>query len=288
MGRVKARKGETSGVRPARPGEGQAIRELLAEVILDDEDRMHLAASCHLLDGGVDTVRFAEPFRLLVFERRRTLMGAALVQAGNHGARPGSHLDELVGHQNLYAQQAGLQKKMFARINAVCAHLAFMAVAPAFRGQGIGRQLVRAAADIERQRGRRMLTGFVWDDALANMYERWGFIVSPPETAMFFLREKVGKLQAPSAVGLDLKEGSRLILLPLVPEVRAYDIGTADQPFPAVVGVEEPFEPAHTDMPEELTEAKERVEAFAKTQLALHGPERARAMFDAYLAQAQG
>jgi ribosomal protein S18 acetylase RimI-like enzyme len=41
---------------------------------------------------------------------------------------------------------------MFNRVNAVTAHLAFMAVMSASRGQGIGRQLVRAAADIERQR----------------------------------------------------------------------------------------------------------------------------------------
>jgi hypothetical protein len=26
-----------------------------------------------------------------------------------------------------------------------------------------------------------MLTGYVWDDALTLMYERWVFIVSPPE-----------------------------------------------------------------------------------------------------------
>ncbi|MDX3370123.1 GNAT family N-acetyltransferase [Streptomyces sp. ME02-6987-2C] len=60
----------------------------------------------------------------------------------------------------------------FDRVNAVTAHLAFMAVSPTSRGQGIGRQLVRAADDIERQRGRRMLTGYVWDDDLALMYER--------------------------------------------------------------------------------------------------------------------
>lgn len=286
MGRVKARRGETSGVRPARVSEGEAIRKLLAEVVLDEEDRMQLAVSCELLDSGIDTARFAEPFRLLVFERRRTLMGAALVQAGNHGSKPGDHLSELEAHQNLYAQQAGMQQKMFDRVNAVCAHLAFMVVASEFRGQGIGRQLVRAAAGIERQRGRRMLTGYVWEDDLVRLYERWGFIISPPETVYFFLREKVGELRAPSAVGLNLKEGSRLILLPLVPEVRAYDIGPAGQSFPAVVGVEEKFDPSHTEMPEELTAAKERIEAFARQQLALYGPERTRAMFDAYLGQA--
>lgn len=283
MGRVKARRGETSGVRPARAGEGNAIQDLLAEVIQDEHDRLQLAASCQLLDRGVDTTRFEEPFRILVFERRRTLLGALLMQAANHGSKPGEHLADLEAHQNLYAQQAGLQHKMFARINAVCTHMAFMAVAPASRGQGIGRQLVRTAADIERQRGRRMLTGFVWDDDLAHMYEKWGFIVSPPETAMFFLRDKVGDLHAPSAVGLNLKEGSRLILLPLVPEVRSYDLGTADQPFPAVVGTEEPFDPAHKDMPEELSETLERVNAFIQTQMTLYGPERTRATFDAYL-----
>lgn len=66
-----------------------------------------------------------------------------------------------------------------------------MAAAPTSRGQSIGRPLVRAAADIERQRGRRMLTGYVWDDALTLMYERWVFIVSPPETAGFFLPEEL-------------------------------------------------------------------------------------------------
>ncbi|MFD3424097.1 GNAT family N-acetyltransferase [Streptomyces decoyicus] len=162
-----------------------------------------------------------------------------------------------------------------------------MAVAPASRGQGIGRQLVRAAADIERQRGRRMLTGYVWDADLAHMYERWGFIVSPPEMAAFFLREKVGKLYGPSAAALNLTEGSRLIVLPLVPEVRAYDIGTADQPFPAVVGVEEPFDPTHLDMPEELSEMKERIEALVQQQMTLYGPERTRAMFDAFLGQSR-
>jgi GNAT superfamily N-acetyltransferase len=278
VGRVKARKGETSGVRPARVGEGDAVRNLLAEVARDEQDRMQLAASCHLLDSGVDTARFAEPFRLLVFERRRTLLGAVLVQGGNLGSKPGDHLAELKAHQNLYAQQTGMQRKMFARVNAVCAHLAFMAVAPSSRGQGIGRQLIRAAADIERQRGRRMLTGYVWDDDLAHMYERWGFIVSPPETAAFFLREKVGNLYAPSAAALSLTEGSRMIVLPLVPEVRAYDIGTADQPFPAVVGVEEPFDPTHLDMPEELNEVKERIEALVQKQMALYGPERTRAL----------
>ncbi|MET9535733.1 GNAT family N-acetyltransferase [Streptomyces sp. NPDC006649] len=287
MGRVKAHRGETSGVRPARVGEGGAVRGLLSEVTRDEQDRVQLAAFCHLIDNGVDTVRYAEPFRLLVFERRRTLVGAVLVQGGNHGSKPGHHLAELQAHQNLYAQQAGMQRGMFARVNAVCAHLAFMAVAPESRGQGIGRQLVRAAADIERQRGRRMLTGFVWDDDLARMYERWGFIVSPPETAAFFLREKVGNLYAPSAVGIDLKEGSRLITLPLVPEVRAYDIGAADRPFLSVVGVEEPFDPTHLDMPEELNQLRERIESFAQKQLALYGPERTRAMFDAYLSQSR-
>ncbi|MER5918002.1 GNAT family N-acetyltransferase [Streptomyces sp. NPDC001982] len=288
MGRVKARRGETSGVRPARVGEGNAVRNLLAEVARDEQDRVQLAGSCQLLDSGVDTVRFTEPFRILVFERRRTLLGALLVQGGNLGSRPGDHLAELKEHQNLYAQQVGMQRKMFARVNAVCAHLAFMAVSPASRGQGIGRQLVRAAVDIERQRGRRMLTGYVWDDDLARMYERWGFIVSPPEKASFFLREKVGALYAPSVAGLDLTEGSRLIVLPLVPEVRAYDIGTADQPFPAVVGVEEPFDPTHLGIPEELNEARKRIDAFMQKQIALYGPERAHAMFDAYLGQSRG
>jgi GNAT superfamily N-acetyltransferase len=287
MGRIKARKGETSGVRPARVGEGDAIRDLLTEVIRDEQDRIQLAVACRLLDSGVDTVRFTEPFRLLVFERRRTLMGAVLVQGANHGQKPGEHLAELQAHQNLYAQQAGMQRAMFSRINAVCAHLAFMVVAPASRGQGIGRQLIRAAASVERQRGRRMLTGFVWDDDLARMYERWGFIVSPPEAATFFLREKVGSLYAPSAVGLNLKEGSRMIVLPLVPEVRAYDLGTADEPFPAVVGVEEPFDPAHVEMPEELDEVRKRADAFIQKQMALYGPERTRAMFDAHLGQSR-
>jgi hypothetical protein len=36
-----------------------------------------------------------------------------------------------------------------------------------------------------------MLTGYVWDDALTLMYERWVFIVSPPETAGFFLPEEL-------------------------------------------------------------------------------------------------
>jgi GNAT superfamily N-acetyltransferase len=285
MGRVKARKGETSGVRLAHAGEGDAIRDLLAEVARNEQDQMQLAASCRLLDNGVDTARFGEPFRILVFERRRALLGAALVEAGNLGSKLGEHMADLEAHQNLYAQQAGMQRVMFGRVNAVCAHLAFMAVAPPSRGQGIGRQLVRAAADIERQRGRRMLTGYVWDDDLAHMYERWGFIVSPPETAAFFLREKVGNLHAPSAAVLDLEEGSRVIVLPLVPDVRVYDIGTADQPFPAVVGIEEPFDPAHAEMPKELREMKERIEALAQQQLALYGPERTRAMFDAYLGQ---
>jgi GNAT superfamily N-acetyltransferase len=283
MGRVKARKGETSGVRPARVGEGDAVRNLLTEVARDEEDQMQLAVSCQLIDNGIDTARFAEPFRILVFERRRTLLGAALVQAGSLGTKPGDHLAELEAHPNLYAQQTGMQAKMFDRVNAVTAHLAFMAVTPTSRRQGIGQQLVRAAASIERQRGRRMLTGYVWDDDLAHMYERWGFIVSPPERAGFFLREKVGNLYAPSAAALSLTEGSRLIVLPLVPEVRAYDIGTTDQPFPAVVGVEEPFDPTHLDTPEELTEIKERIEAFARQQMALYGPERTRAMFDAFL-----
>lgn len=287
MGRVKARKGKTSGVRPARAGEGDAVRNLLAEVCRDEQDEKLLAACCHLLDSGVDTARFAEPFRLLVFERRRALLGAVLVQGSDLGSNPGDHLSELKEHQNLYAQQVGMQAEIFDRVNAVTAHLAFMAVSPASRGQGIGRQLVRAAADIERQRGRRMLAGYVWDDDLALMYERWGFIVSPPGTAGFFLREKVGNLYAPSAASLSLTEGSRLIVLPLVPEVHAYDIGNADQPFPAVVGVEEPFDPKHLDMPQELSEMKERVEAFARQQLTLYGPERVRAMFDAFLGQSR-
>ncbi|MGA4867192.1 GNAT family N-acetyltransferase [Streptomyces lavendulocolor] len=287
MGRVKARKGETSGVRPARVGEGAAVRNLLAEVVRDEQDEGQLAVCCRLLDSGVDTARFAEPFRLMVFERRRTLLGAALVQGGSHGTKPADHLAEVKAHQNLYAQQVGMQRKMFARINTVCAHLAFMAVAPAARGQGIGQQLVRAAADVERKRGRRMLTGYVWDDDLARMYERWGFIVSPPGTVAFFMREKVGNLYAPSAAALDLKGDSRMIVLPLVPEVRAYDIGTADQPYPAVVGVEEPFDPSHMDMPEELTEMRERMEAFIQQQMTLHGPERTRAMFDAYLGRSR-
>ncbi|MGW1355350.1 GNAT family N-acetyltransferase [Streptomyces sp. NPDC002409] len=287
MGRVKARRGETSGVRPARAGEGDEVRALLAEVALDEQDRMLLAASCHLLDKGVDTVRFAEPFRLLVFERHRTLLGAVLVTGGNHGSKPGDQLAELKAHQNLYAQQAGMQRKMFARVNAVCAHMAFMAVAPASRGRGIGQQLVRAVADIERQRGRRMLSGYVWDDDLARMYGRWGFIVSLPEEAAFFLREKVGDLYAPSVIGLHLKEGSRLIVLPLVPEVQAYDIGTEDQPYPAVVGVEEPFEPTHLETPAELNALRERAEAFIQKQMTFYGPERTRAMFDAYLSQSR-
>ncbi|MFG3071903.1 GNAT family N-acetyltransferase [[Kitasatospora] papulosa] len=249
---------------------------------------MQLAAYCELLDRGVDTIRFAEPGRLLVFERRRALLGAALVTSGNHGSRPGEQLAELAPHHNLYAQQAGMQSRMFARINAVCEHLAFMAVAPASRGQGIGRQLVRAAADIERRRGRRMLTGFVWDDELVRMYERWGFIVSPPETAMFFLREKVGHLHAPSLVGINLKEGSRLIVLPLVPAVRSYDMGTANEPFPAVVGVEESFDPTHLELPTELAELKERMEALARQQMTLYGPEHVRATFDAFLGQSRG
>ncbi|MFF5304820.1 GNAT family N-acetyltransferase [Streptomyces sp. NPDC013161] len=283
MGRVKARKGETSGVRPARAGEGDAIRGLLAEVARDEQDQVQLAGSCQLLDNGVDTARFAEPFRILVFERRRTLLGAALIQGGNLGTKPGDDLADLEAHQNLYAQQVGMQHKMFARINAVTAHLAFMAVSPASRGQGIGRQLARAAADIERQRGRRMLTGYVWDDELTRMYERWGFIVSPPERAGFFLREKVGNLYAPSAAVLSLTEGSRLIVLPLDPEVRAYDCGTDDQPFPAVVGVEGPFDPTHLDTPQELIEMKERIETFAQQQMTFYGAERTRAMFDAFL-----
>ncbi|MFB9558575.1 GNAT family N-acetyltransferase, partial [Streptomyces roseoviridis] len=204
MGRVKARKGETSGVRPARVGEGEAVRSLLAEVARDEEDRMLLAASCHLLDSGVDTTRFSQPFRVLVFERRRTLLGAALVQAGDLGSKPGEHLAELKDHQNLYAQQIGMQRALFARVNAVSAHLAFMGVTPSSRGQGIGRRLIRAAADIERGRGRRLLTGHVWDDDLANMYERWGFIVSPLETVAFFLREKVANLHAPTVAALNL------------------------------------------------------------------------------------
>ncbi|MFD8609578.1 GNAT family N-acetyltransferase [Streptomyces sp. NPDC059631] len=284
MGRVKARKGKISGVRPARAGEGYAVRDLLAEVARDEQDRMQLAVSCKLIDNGIDTTRFGEPFRVLVFERRRTLLGAMLVQAGSLGSKPADHLAELEAHQHLYAQQVGMQAKMFARVNAVTAHLAFMAVAPAARGQGIGRQMVRAAADIERRRGRRMLTGLVWDDDLMRMYEKWGFIVSPPDAVAFFLREKVGNLYAPSAAGLRLTEGSRLIVLPLVREVRTYDIGTDDQPFPAVVGVEEPFDPTHVEVPQELAEMKERIEAFMQQQLALRGPERVRALFDAFLA----
>jgi GNAT superfamily N-acetyltransferase len=285
MGRVKARKGETSGVRAARAGEGDAIRGLLTEVARDEEDQVLLTQCCQLLDRGVDTIRFAEPFRLLVFERRRNLLGAALIQAGNLGTRPGDHLAEVEAHQNLYAQQLDMQRKMFARINAVSAHLAFMAVAPDSRGHGIGQQLVRAAGDLERKRGRRLLTGYVWDDGLARMYEKWGFIVSPPETAAFFLREKVGTMYAPTAGLLQLKGNSRLIVLPLVPEVRAYNIGTADQPLPAVVGVEEAFHPTHLDIPEELNEVKKRMDAFVQQQMALYGPERTRAMFDAYLSQ---
>ncbi|GGY71292.1 hypothetical protein GCM10010363_60680 [Streptomyces omiyaensis] len=287
MGRVKARRGESSGVRLARAGEGAAIKELLAEVARDEVDREQLTATCHLLDSGIDTTRFAEPFRLLVVERRRKLLGAALVQRGNHGMKPSERLAELRAHQNVYAQQAGMQRAMFARVNEVCAHVAFMAVEPSSRRQGIGRQLVRAAAAVEGRRGRRMLTGYVWDDDLARMYERWGFIVSPTETAAFFLREKVGDLYAPSVVGLELKEGCRLVVLPLVPEVRAYDIGTEDEPFPAVVGVEEPFAPAHLDMPEKLNEIRERVDAFVRTQMTLYGPERTRAIFDAYLGQSR-
>lgn len=286
MGRIKARKGETSGVRAARAGEGDVIRGLLAEVARDEEDQLLLVQCCQLLDHGADTIRFADPFRLLVFERRRTVLGAALIQSGNLGTRPGDHLAEVEAHQNLYAQQLGMQRKMFARINAVSMHLAFMAVAPESRGQGIGRQIIRAAADLERKRGRRMLTGYVWDDGLAAMYRRWGFIVSPPETVAFFLREKVGDLFAPTAGVLNLKGDSRLIVLPLVPDVRSYDIGTPEQPFPAVVGIEEPFDPKHLEIPEELNRIKERMDAFIQQQLALHGPERTRAMFDAYLGQA--
>ena len=111
MGRVKARKGETSGVRPARVGEGDAVRNLLAEVARDEQDQMQLAVSCQLLDNGVDTARLGEPFRFLVVERRRTLLGAALVQAGGLGSKPGEHLAELEAHRNLYAQQAGLQAR---------------------------------------------------------------------------------------------------------------------------------------------------------------------------------
>jgi GNAT superfamily N-acetyltransferase len=244
-----------------------------------------LTQCCQLLDRGVDTIRFAEPFRLLVFERRRNLLGAALIQAGNLGTRPGDHLAEVEAHQNLYAQQLDMQRKMFARINAVSAHLAFMAVARESRGQGIGQHLIRAAGDLERKRGRRLLTGYVWDDGLARMYEKWGFIVSPPETAAFFLREKVGTMYAPTAGLLQLKGNSRLIVLPLVPEVRAYNIGTADQPLPAVVGVEEAFHPTHLDIPEELNEVKKRMDAFVQQQMALYGPERTRALFDAYLGQ---
>ncbi|MEV5857957.1 GNAT family N-acetyltransferase [Streptomyces anulatus] len=286
MGRIKPRKGETSGVRPARTGEGSVIRGLLAEVVRDDQDREQLEGYCKLLDHGVDTARFREAGRLLVFERRRTLLGAALVTGGNHGLTPGAHLAELAQHQHLYAQQAGMQQRMFARINAVCAHLAFMAVAPAFRGQGIGRQLVRAAADTERQRGRRILTGCVWEDGLTRLYEKWGFIISPPNTAAFFLREKVTELlRAPSLVGLNLKEGSRLVVVPLVPDVRTYDVGTDEDPLPAVVGVEESFAPAHLDLPEELAELKSRVEAFVRQQTAFYGPERLRSEFDAFLGQ---
>jgi hypothetical protein len=38
-------------------------------------------------------------------------------------------------------------------------------------------------------------------------------------------------------------------------------------------------------MPKELRETKEDIEALAQRQLALYGPERTRAMFDAYLGQ---
>lgn len=284
MGRIKARKGESSGVRLARPGEGAAIRDLLTEVVRDDQDREQMEGYCKLLDHGVDIDRLADG-RLLVFERRRTVLAAALVTGGNHGSEPGAELAELAHHQNLYAQQAGMQQRMFARVNAVCAHLAFMAVAPALRGQGVGFQLVSAAADVERRRGRRILTAYVWGDALTSLYEKWGFIV-PPETTMFFVREKVTeRLWAPSLVGLTHKGGSRMVVLPLVPDVRTYDVGTDDQPLPAVVGVEEPFEPAHLELPEELAEIKKRVEKFARQQAALYGPERVRSEFDALLGQ---
>ncbi|MFI1185758.1 GNAT family N-acetyltransferase [Streptomyces californicus] len=289
MGRIKPSKGETSGVRPARPGEGSAVRELLTEVVRDDQDRELLEGYCKLLDHGVDLPRRADG-RILVFERRRTPLAAALVTGGHHGLEPGSQLAELAHHQNLYAQQAGMQQRMFARINAVCAHLAFMAVAPNFRGQGLGRQLVDAAADIERRRGRRILTAYVWGDGLTDMYEKWGFIVSPPETAMFFLREKVTKrLHAPSLVGLNQKKGSRMVILPLVPDVRTHDVGTDEHPLPAVVGVEEPFQPAHLDLPQELAEIKSHVEDLVRQQTAFYGPEHVRSVFDAFLSSgAQG
>lgn len=285
MGRIKARKGETSGVRPARPGEGSAIRDLLTEVVRDDQDREQMQGYCTLLDHGVDLPRLVD-CRILVFERRRTVLAAALVTGGNHGSEPGSQLAELAQHQNLYAQQAEWQQRMFARVNAVCAHLAFMAVAPELRGQGIGRQLVTAAADIERRRGRRILTAYVWGDDLAGLYGKWGFIVPPPETVMFFVREKVSeRLLAPSLVGLTHKEGSRMVVLPLVPDVRTHDVGTDEQPLPAVVGVVEPFEPAHLELPEELAEMKNRVEKFVRQQAAIYGPERVRSEFDAILGQ---
>ncbi|ALC18349.1 conserved hypothetical protein [Streptomyces pristinaespiralis ATCC 25486] len=63
---------------------------------------------------------------------------------------------------------------------------------------------------------------------------------------------------------LNPKGGSRVIVLPLVPDVPVYGIGTADQPFPAVVGIEEPFDSAHAEIPKELRERKERIEAFTQ------------------------
>ncbi|WP_336317587.1 hypothetical protein [Streptomyces lavendofoliae] len=109
MGRVKARKGETAGVRPARTGEGDAVRA------------------------------YGE-----VWQPR--------LEAGRHFA-------ELEAHQNLYAQQIGVQRTMLARINAVCARPGLHGRSALVPRVGIGRQLIRAAADTERRRGRRMLTG---------------------------------------------------------------------------------------------------------------------------------
>lgn len=57
MGRVEARKGETSGVRPARAGEDDAIRNLLAAVTRDEQGRMQLEASCQLLGRAVQLPR---------------------------------------------------------------------------------------------------------------------------------------------------------------------------------------------------------------------------------------
>ncbi|MFD5491746.1 hypothetical protein ACFWH4_02095 [Streptomyces sp. NPDC127091] len=60
-----------------------------------------------------------------------------------------------------------------------------------------------------------------------------------------------------------------MIVLPLVPDVPVYGIGTVDQPFPAVVGMEEPFDSAHAEIPKELRERKERIEVFTQQQLDL-------------------